>query len=220
MHNSRMRLNERAVAYEYGMFSLSDEDLLVTVLEDDVSMRNAALQITRQIGLGGLARELVNCPGGLQRFGLSWRQVAHLKWAYELMSRCNLADYITQTQIWTADDAAVLFQAQMSHFDHEELHVLALDTQHQVVDYATLYKGTVNSFDIRIGEVMGVAIRRNCPALLMAHNHPSGDPHPSPDDLDVTERAVAAARMLDLTLVDHLIIGNPGYVSLKAQMNW
>jgi DNA repair protein RadC len=215
-----MRLNERAIVYECSPFSLSDEDLLAVVMDDTVPMKNIAQQISEQLSLRGLARELVNCPIALQRYGLSQRQVARLKWAYELMTRCNLADYVTQTQIWNSDDAAVLFQAHMRHFDHEELHVLALDTLHQIVDYIPLYKGTINSFDIRVGEIMGVAIRRNCPALFIAHNHPSGDPHHSPDDFEVTEQVIAAARILDLTLVDHLIIGNPGYVSLKAQMSW
>lgn len=203
------------------IFSFHDVELLATLLDDDaVSVQLLAQRLLRQLGLQGLARELVNDPQGLQRFGLSCRQITRLAGAYELMTRCHLADYVSSTQIWSADDAAVLFQARMKHLDHEELHVLALDIKMHVLDTTVLYKGTVQGFDIRVGEIMGIALRRNCPALLIAHNHPSGDPTPSAEDLDATKQILAAARVLDLILVDHLIIGNPGYVSLKSRLGW
>ncbi len=83
-----------------------------------------------------------------------------------------------------------------------------------------LYQGSVNSSVVRVAEVYRPAIVRNCPALIAAHFHPSLDPSPSPEDREVTQQLVEAGQLLDIELVDHLILGNPGYVSLRAVMRW
>jgi DNA repair protein RadC len=95
-----------------------------------------------------------------------------------------------------------------------------LDTKNQVVENISRYQGTVNSSVLRAAEVYRPAVIRNCPGVIICHNHPSGDPTPSPEDIAVTEQLVQAGRHLDIELVDHLVIGNQRYVSLKERMKW
>ena len=105
----------------------------------------------------------------------------------------------------------------MSHLQREELRVLLLDTRHRVVHVQTVYVGSTNASLIRVAEVFQEAVTRNCPALVVAHNHPSGDPTPSPEDVQVTRELVEAGRLLDIEVLDHLVIGQGRYVSLKER---
>jgi hypothetical protein len=104
---------------------------------------------------------------------------------------------------------------EMAFLDHEQMRILILDTKNQVVENISRYQGTVNSSVLRAAEIYRPAILRNCPAVIICHNHPSGDPTPSQEDIAVTEQLVAAGQHLDIELVDHLVIGNQRFVSLK-----
>ncbi len=84
----------------------------------------------------------------------------------------------------------------------------------------SLYQGTANSSVLRAAEIFRPAVIRNCPALLLSHNHPSGDPTPSPEDIQTTRQLVAAGRVMDIELVDHIIIGQQRFVSLKELLKW
>ena len=98
------------------------------------------------------------------------------------------------------------------------LRVLLLNTRNQVVARRTIYIGTVNSSAVRPAEVLRPAIRENAPSIIVAHNHPSGDPTPSPEDISVTRDLVAAGKLMDIELLDHLVIGHGGrFTSLKEK---
>ncbi len=103
---------------------------------------------------------------------------------------------------------------EMAFLDHEQMRILVLDTKNRVVENISRYQGTVNSSVLRAAEVYRPAVIRNCPAIIICHNHPSGDPTPSPEDIAVTHQLVAAGQHLDIELVDHLVIGNQRFVSL------
>ena len=92
-----------------------------------------------------------------------------------------------------------------------------LDRRNRVMETAEVYKGSVSSSQIRIGEVFKEAIRKNASALIVIHNHPSGDPTPSPDDVAVTRAIVQAGKLLDVDVLDHLVIGQGRWVSLKER---
>ena len=100
------------------------------------------------------------------------------------------------------------------------MRVIVLDTKNQVVCDICLYKGTVNSSVQRAAEIFRPAIVRNCPSIIVCHNHCSGDPNPSPEDLEVNRQLVAAGQLLDVEVVDHLIIGYHQFVSLKERLRW
>jgi len=90
-------------------------------------------------------------------------------------------------------------------------------TWNQVLAISQLYKGSVSTSLIRVSELFREAVRENCPALVVVHNHPSGDPNPSPEDIKITEQIVKAGKLLDIEVLDHLIIGHQRYVSLKER---
>jgi len=90
-------------------------------------------------------------------------------------------------------------------------------TWNQVLAISQLYKGSVSTSLIRVSELFREAVRENCPALVVVHNHPSGDPTPSPEDIKITEQIVKAGKLLDIEVLDHLIIGHQRYVSLKER---
>jgi DNA repair protein RadC len=114
-------------------------------------------------------------------------------------------------------DAAALVQYRLSLLEQEYLEVMLLDTRNRVLDVVEIYHGSVNSSQVRVGELFKPAIQRMAPAIIALHNHPSADPTPSPDDVAVTRAMVQAGKLLDIQLLDHLIIGGNRFVSLKER---
>lgn len=102
-------------------------------------------------------------------------------------------------------------------FEQEELWTLLLDTKHRITHEALIYRGSLNQVTVRLADVFKPAIRYNAACLILAHNHPSSDPSPSPEDVFLTEQAVTVGHTLDLAVLDHLVIGKDTWVSLKAQ---
>ena len=105
----------------------------------------------------------------------------------------------------------------MSALEQEHLRVMLLDRRNRVLEVVEVYKGSVNSSQVRVGELFKDAVRANASAVIVAHNHPSGDPTPSPDDVAVTRAIVQAGKLLDIDVLDHLVIGQGKWVSLKER---
>ena len=112
-------------------------------------------------------------------------------------------------------DVADRLILQMGRLEREELRAVLLNTKNAVLRVTTVYQGNVSSSLVRVGELFRDAVRLNASGLILVHNHPSGDPTPSPDDLHLTAEALAAGRLLDIELLDHLVIGHDAYVSLR-----
>jgi DNA repair protein RadC len=166
-------------------------------------------------GLRGLHQapfeELVN------QHGIGEAKAAQIKAAIELGRRLTLESTEERPVINSPADAAALVQYEMSALEQEHLRVLLLDTRNHVLEIAEVYRGSVNTSQIRVGEIFKAAIRRNASALIVVHNHPSGDPTPSPDDVAVTRAVVQAGKLLDVDVLDHLIVGQGRYVSMKER---
>jgi DNA repair protein RadC len=114
-------------------------------------------------------------------------------------------------------DAAALVQYEMSLLEQEYLKVMLLDTRNHVLDIVEVYHGSVNSSQVRVGELFKPALQRLAPAIIVCHNHPSGDPTPSPDDAAVTRAIVQAGKLLSVDVFDHIVIGGNRFVSLKER---
>ncbi len=204
----------------YGVKTLSTTELIAFVLSsvstqgDPIAMASKLLET---YGVGGLKNIDENELAGL---GLTKAKARLFKVVCELAVRLSLSDPGERKQIATPDDAADLLRPFMAHLDHEEFRVLVLDTKNYVVANILLYRGTVNNAVLRVSEVFRQAIVRNCPGIIVAHNHPSSDPSSSPEDVEVTRQLVEAGKLLDINLLDHIIIGNPRFTSLKEQMRW
>jgi DNA repair protein RadC len=106
---------------------------------------------------------------------------------------------------------------EMGMLEREQVRVVLLDTKNQVQRTPVVYSGSLNAAVIRVGEIFTEAVRANSASLIVVHNHPSGDPAPSPEDVQVTEQIVAAGKILQIDVLDHLIITRTTYVSLKER---
>lgn len=198
-----------------GAAALSDAELLAII----TGVPN--LEITQRllIAAGGLRGLLALNTSELQQLvqGISAGRAAQLKAAIELGRRVALDNLLHRRQIKSPGDAADLLLLEMSHLDQEHLRTVLLDTKNRVQAICTVYIGSLNTSMIRVGEIFKEAIRRNSAALIVAHNHPSGDPTPSPEDVLVTREIVAAGKLLDVDILDHLVIGHGVWVSLKER---
>ena len=150
--------------------------------------------------------------------GLSDAKTCEIMAALELGRRIASLAPEERAQISCPQDAANLVSAEMGLLAQENLVTLLLNTRNQVVARRTIYIGTVNSSAVRPAEVMRPAVRENAPFIIVVHNHPSGDPTPSPEDVAVTRDLIAAGKLMDIELLDHLVIGQGGtFTSLKEK---
>jgi len=118
-------------------------------------------------------------------------------------------------------DTHLVFERLFAGRESEALAVLCLDVKNNVIGTEVVYTGNVSATLIRVGELFRTAVRLNAASIIIGHNHPSGDPTPSPDDLHMTAEALAAGRLLDIQVLDHIITAengsdwSPAYVSLR-----
>jgi DNA repair protein RadC len=167
----------------------------------------------RYEGLTGLARATGMELEAIS--GVGQVKAAQLAAAFELGRRL-MADWPSgRWTIRAPKDVADRLVLQMGRLEHEELRVVLLNTKNVVLRVVTVYQGNVSSSLVRVGELYRDAVRLNAAGAILVHNHPSGDPTPSPDDLHLTAEALAAGRLLDIDLLDHLVVGHDAFVSLR-----
>ena len=202
-----------------GAAALATAELLAIIFRVGVDGENVLALSNRLLaqygGLSGLARAPVSELQGER--GLGEAKVATLKAAFELGRRLTLSTPEDRLQIRSPADAATLLMGEMSLLEQEQLRAVLLDTRNRVMHVHTVYMGSLNTSVIRTGEVFREAVRRNAAAVIIAHNHPSGDPSPSPEDVAVTRNLIAAGQLLDIEVLDHLVIGQQRFVSLKER---
>jgi DNA repair protein RadC len=214
---SRERPRERLL--EYGVGALSTAELLAIILRTGTKDENVILLSHRLLARFGNLAGLVqaNMTEMVAERGLGPAKVAQLKAALELGRRMLVESPEERPQIRAPADAANLVMTEMGVLEQEQLRVIHLDTKNRVVAQPTIYIGSLNTSMIRVGELFREAIRANCASLIVVHNHPSGDPTPSPEDVAVTRQIVEAGKLLDIDVLDHLIIGRQRFVSLKER---
>lgn len=157
------------------------------------------------------AHEIADIPG------IGQQNAARIKAAVELGLRLTLNTEEDRPTIHSPADAAAMLQHEMSALEQEHLRVILLDTRNRVIDIVEIYHGSLNSAQVRVAELFKPAIQRMSAAIILVHNHPSGDPTPSPDDVAVTRAVVQAGKLLDIDTLDHLVIGRGRFVSLKER---
>lgn len=204
---------------EMGAQYLSTAELLAILLRTGIPGENA-VQVGQRLllrfgGVSGLHQASFNevC----QQKGVGQAKAAQIKAALELGNRLSKEKRNEQPAIHSPDDAAGLVKHEMSALTQEEFWVINLDTRNRLVAIDKVYRGSLNAASVRIGEVFKSAIQRNAAAIIAVHNHPSGDPSPSPEDIALTRGLMEAGRLLDLEVLDHLVIGGNSYVSLKER---
>lgn len=211
------RPRERLV--RLGAQALNQAELLAILLRVGVP-GESAVQVGQRLlrefgGLAGLHRASIDELRA--QHGLGIAKAAQIKAAIELGRRLAVAAPEERPVVNSPDDAAALVLYEMGALEHEELRVVLLDVRNRVQDVVTVYQGSTTSAQVRVGELFKAAVRRNTPAMIVIHNHPSGDPAPSPEDVALTRAIIQAGNLLDVNVLDHLVIGRGRYVSLKER---
>jgi DNA repair protein RadC len=145
------------------------------------------------------------------------RTLAEIRRLYDELNAELYAKPTERPVIHSPSDAFNILQAFLGLLDHEELWVMGLDTRNRVMSLTKLYQGSVNASQVRVAEVFRQAIVDNAPAIILAHNHPSGDSAPSPEDVAVTRAVVQAGKLLDIDVLDHIVVCAAGYASMKER---
>jgi len=200
-----------------GESALTNSELLAILLRVGVEGSNAV----------ELAGKLINTFGGLRglhtaRFdelcaikGVGRAKAAQIKAAIALGYRMGLEEFAAKPVINKPADVHELMGHSLAAKDQEELWVLALSTRNQLLKSQMLYIGTVNHSSVRLAEIFEVPIRCHASTIIVVHNHPSGDPRPSEEDLRFTEELVKAGRLMDIGVLDHIIIAREGFNSIR-----
>ncbi|NPA90816.1 MAG: JAB domain-containing protein [Chloroflexi bacterium] len=203
----------------YGAQALSTAELLAIILRTGVGGENVIRLAERLLshfnGLPGIAQ--ASFDELCQVKGIGPAKVTQIKAALELGRRLLVSAPEEKPVIHSPDIAANLIASEMALLPQEEFWVLLLDVRNRLRHIQRLYRGSLTQARVRVGEVFREAIRGNAAAIIVAHNHPSGDPTPSPQDVHLTRLLVEAGRLLDIPLLDHLIIGHGRWVSLKER---
>jgi len=200
-----------------GAEALSTAELLAIVLRTGTT-RQSALALAQSLlakhnGLAGLARLSFT---DLQREnGVGEAKAAEIQAVIQLAMRFRELGADERFHVSEPRHVYALLGAEMSVLAQEHLRVLLVDTRNRLMGTTEVYKGTVNTAQIRGAEVLREAIRQNAPSIILVHNHPSGDPSPSPDDIAMTKNLIAVGKQLSIEVLDHIIIGDRRYASLQ-----
>ena len=203
----------------YGASALSNAELLAILLRTGIKGENVINLSTRLLvdcgGLVGLSKTGFSQLSAIK--GVGPAKTCQLKAALELGRRLTISSPDERPQMTNPSDAANLLMLEMGSLEQEQLRVILLDTKNYLISAPTIYQGSAHTAVIRIGEIFKEAVREQATSTIIIHNHPSGDPTPSPEDVHVTERIIEAGRLLDIEVLDHIIIGNQRYVSMKER---
>lgn len=202
-----------------GPHSLSDFELLAIMLRTGSADASAMDLATGLLGhFGGLRQLLDASAEELSAFkGVGPAKVAQIKAALELGRRVAIAAAWDRPAIKSPENAAALVMEEMRHLDREHFWALLLNAKNQVLAREVISIGTLNFSAIHPRELFKAAIKRSAAGVILVHNHPSGDPTPSRQDIEATARLVEAGNIIGIDVLDHLVVGDNKFTSFKAQ---
>lgn len=202
---------------DFGPGALANQELLAILLRTGGARESALAMANRLLvrfeGVVGLAR------AGFAQLcaerGMGEAKAAQVQAALELGKRLVASQPEERAIVRSAQDVANLLQAEMGLLDQEQMRVVLVNTRNQVLGIANVYQGNVHTAVVRIGELFREALRQNAPALILVHNHPSGDSTPSADDIAMTKQAIEAGELLDIDVLDHVILAQGRFASMQ-----
>jgi DNA repair protein RadC len=199
-----------------GASALSTAELLAILLRTGTTNENVLRLAERLLSHTGGLHGLAQTPPAqlLKLNGLGAAKVTQVMAAIELGHRLAATLPDEKPTIRRAADAAHLVM-DMRYLSQEHVRTILLDSNNRVLAMPTVYIGTLNTSVLRIAELFREAITRNSPAFILVHNHPTGDANPSPEDVELTRSMVAAGNLLDIQVIDHIIIGERDWLSLR-----
>ncbi len=214
---AELRPRERLIAN--GAASLSNTELLAILLR--TGTKNAsAMDLAERLfvefkDLAGLLQASIEELAAVR--GVGQVKAVQIKAALELSRRLMLLPTAERPTVQSPDDAAGVVMEEMRHLDREHFRAILLNTKNQVLAVETISVGTLNSSMVHPRELFKIAVKKSAAHVIVAHNHPSGDPTPSREDIAITKRIIEGGEILGISVLDHLIIGDNKFVSLKAE---
>jgi DNA repair protein RadC len=201
----------------HGVAALGDNELLALVIGSG-SRRGGALTVANEVlAAHGGVHALARCSADVlaRTKGIGRARAAQIVAAIELGRRTLATAAAERPRVTSARDAAQLLLPRFGSHGVEQFGIILLDTRHRVLRTAVIASGTTNTSVVEPREVFREAALGGASAIVAFHNHPSGDPTPSPDDVALTRRLAAAGVLMGIDLVDHIIVGDQRYCSLK-----
>jgi DNA repair protein RadC len=211
----KLAVRERAAAGEIDV--MSDEELVALLLNTGApgvdALTSAGELLDRLGGLGGLERASLRALQDQPGVGLA--KATRVMAALELGRRCLGRDLRPGTRIRGSTDVVARYRSRLAHLDRERFEVLLLDTRHRVIREHCVSIGCLDSTIVHPREVFHPAVAESAAAVIVVHNHPSGDPAPSGEDQAVTRRLQSTADVLGIELLDHIIVARDGSYSFR-----
>lgn len=207
---------------KYGAENLTDAELLAIIIRTG-SRSETAVNLSQRLllgekGVNGL-RFLVEASieelGKIKGIGMA--KAAQIKAAIEIGKRLASLSQSERPVIKCPGDVRNLLMEEMRYLDKEYFKIILLNIKNQVIHVEDVSVGSLNSSIVHPREIFKIAIRRSSAALILVHNHPSGDPTPSGEDVEITRRLVESGKLLGIDVLDHVIIGDGRYTSLKEK---
>ncbi|PKM50251.1 MAG: hypothetical protein CVV02_12230 [Firmicutes bacterium HGW-Firmicutes-7] len=227
MNNVRLTVKELPTderPYEklekYGASVLSDAELLAIIIKSG-SRRERSIDLAQKVlklnsrGLAGihqLSLKELEMISGIGRV-----KAIQIKSIAELSTRISKNNAIQKLQITSPSSVADIYMEEMRHLQQEHLKIVLLDTKNNIISDHTISVGTVNASLVNPREVFIHALKNLAVHIIILHNHPSGDPTPSSEDISITKRILGASEIIGVKLLDHIIIGDGKYISLKER---
>ena len=212
-------LRPRERLREVGAGSLSAAELLAIILRTGTK-DESVLELAHRIlmdprGLRFLAEAALDELCEIRGMGLA--KAAQVKAALELGRRLACLDMELKPVINSPQEASVLVMEEMCYLDREHFRVILLNTKNRVIGIDQVSVGTLNASLVHPREVFKRAVQKSAAAIILVHNHPSGDPSPSPEDMQITQRLCEAGRIIGIEVLDHVIIGDHVFTSFKEK---
>ncbi|KAJ3196310.1 DNA repair protein RadC [Paenibacillus sp. FSL R5-0517] len=204
---------------EYGAGALSHAELLAILLRTGTRQESAVHMAQRILTETGGIRSLMDLS--LEELtamkGIGNAKAVQLKAGIELGHRIAKSRLTQSASIRTPRDAADILIEQLRYLQKEHFVCLFLNSKNHIIAQETLSMGSLNASIVHPREVFRAAIKCSSASIVCAHNHPSGDPTPSPEDIQITKRLIEAGAIVGIDVLDHIIIGDGTYVSLKEK---
>ncbi|MDF2884348.1 MAG: repair protein radc [Clostridiaceae bacterium] len=211
------RPRERLI--RYGAQSLSNSELIAIILRNGIKNENvlnlSSRLITNCDGIDGLFNKTTEEL--MEICGIGIAKAAQIAAVGELSKRSKAFKSGITCKITKPKDAADYVMEEMRHYSVEILKVIMLNVKNAVIASKNVSMGSLNSSIVHPREIFCEAIRKSCYSIIICHNHPSGDPTPSSEDINITHRIKECSKIIGIDLLDHIIIGNGEYVSLKEK---
>lgn len=197
---------------KFGEANLSDAELLAIFLRTGIKGRSAVELAQDLLNQFGSLHQLLNADEAefCQAKGLGQAKYAGLRAVLEMAKRHFESGLSSSDAFTNPSTCANYLHLHIGNTNRETFAVLLLNQKHQLIDLVSLFTGTLNQASVHPREVVKVVLEKDAAAVILAHNHPSGDPTPSQSDVNITQKIKAALALIDVRVLDHIIIGNGG----------